>query len=591
MKKYVKRETNMKTMRKFMALLIATIMMASNIAPAFATDGDGSLPKSGRDDDKCHIVEGTNIPVKPVKPGEGETVESLTKNPDQPNIYTLHTDYLVERGVDDEGQAKYVVNYQPYIASVGENATEDEKAKVNKTINLPDIPGYNKPKDTSKTEIKDYKINYDIIKNAANNKKNTGNEEDGFRYEEKQEFKYPGKKVEFRVKHVFQALEDFTKYTNLDGSIDEKDAYFTTQSGYIGSTMEVTPLEKENPKRKGFVPEAESIKMLVPEDTKDFILEYRYNRAHFDVVFDTQGGTPLPARTLYYGQEIPKIADVDIPTKVGGEFQGWKPSVDISTKDGKTFNANEIIEDGTDAIKNLDANLVMPPSKVTFTAVWKDKEKADYAVQFWAEKADHADGASLADKYDYIGTRVYKDKDTGSRPDLDNEPVKDIVFPDLDQKRLAKIWAGARFNRSNVLYLNKFFVYNQSLTHDQNKDPANVNLVKSVDATGKTVYNIYYDRQVYELYFTKSNALGKENTFYPEIWGYDEAQGEVVKKGGPGNPYHYKARFNQLMLGWPNDAMQTKGFSEGMQSYGWGPNYNNPIWPTHLDTPPRILEM
>lgn len=583
MKKYVKRETNMKTMRKFMALLIATIMMASNIAPAFATDGDGSLPKSGRDDDKCHIVEGTNIPVKPVKPGEGETVESLTKNPDQPNIYTLHTDYLVERGVDDEGQAKYVVNYQPYIASVGENATEDEKAKVNKTINLPDIPGYNKPKDTSKTEIKDYKINYDIIKNAANNKKNTGNEEDGFRYEEKQEFKYPGKKVEFRVKHVFQALEDFTKYTNLDGSIDEKDAYFTTQSGYIGSTMEVTPLEKENPKRKGFVPEAESIKMLVPEDTKDFILEYRYNRTHFDVVFDTQGGTPLPARTLYYGQEIPKIADESIPTKVGGEFQGWKPSVELKTKDGKTFKANEIIKVATGAIKNLDADLIMPAEKLTFTAVWKDKEKADYAVQFWAEKADHAG------EYDYIGTHVYKDQATGMRPDLDNEPVKDLVFPDLDQKRLSKIWGNARFNRGKDLYLNRFFVYNKDLTHDQNKDPKNVSLVKSVDATGKTVYNIYYDRQVYDLYFTKSNQLPAENTFYPEIWGYDEAQGEVVKKVGPGNPYHYKARFNQLMLGWPNDAMQTKGFSKGMQSYGWGPNYSKPNWPTHLDTPPYRL--
>lgn len=578
----------MKKMRKFMALLIATVMMASNIAPAFATGGGGALPKSDSNDDKCSIVEGANIPVKPVKPGEGETVESLTKNPDQPNIYTLHTDYLVERGVDDKGEPKYVVNYQPYIASVGEKATEDEKAKVNKTINLPDLPGYNKPKDTSKTEIKDYKINYDIIKNAADGQNETGNKEDGFRYEEKQEFKYPGKKVEFRVKHVFQALEDFTKYTNLDGSIDEKDAYFTTQSGYIGSTMEVTPLEKENPKRKGFVPEAESIKMLVPEDTKDFILEYRYNRAHFDVVFDTQGGTPLPARTLYYGQEIPKIADEDIPTKEGGEFQGWKPSVDISTKDGKTFKANEIIEDGTDAIKNLDANLVMPPSKVTFTAVWKDKEKADYAVQFWAEKADHADDAGL-EKYDYIGTRVYTDQDTGSRPDLDNVPVDKIVFPDLDQARLAKIWAKERFDRGRNLYLNKFYVYNKDLTGKENADPGDPSLVKSVDSTGKTVYNIYYDRQVYDLYFTKSNAQPAANTFYPEIWGYDEAKDEVVKKGGPGNPYHYKARFNQLMLGWPNDAMQTKGFKPGYQSLGWGPNYTTPNWPVHLDTPPYRL--
>lgn len=193
----------------------------------------------------------------------------------------------------------------------------------------------------------------------------------------------------------------------------------------------------------------------------------------------------------------------EIPKKDGGIFQGWKPSVDLKTKAGKEFKANEIITVGTGgANEKLDNDLIMPASNLTFTAVWKDKEKADYAVQFWAEKADHADDAGL-EKYDYIGTRVYKQKDTGSRPDLDNEPVKDIVFPDLDQARLNKIWGGARFNRGNDLYLNKFYVYNKDLTGKENADPENVNLVKSVDATGKTVYNIYYDRQVYDLYFTE----------------------------------------------------------------------------------------
>ena len=231
----------------------------------------------------------------------------------------------------------------------------------------------------------------------------------------------------------------------------------------------------------------------------------------------------------------------------------------------------------------------MPASKITFTAVWKDKEKADYAIQFWAEKADHADDASIMDKYDYMGTRVYKDQDTGMRPDLDNEPVTDVVFPDLDQARLQKIWNGEKFNRRHDLYLNKFYVYNQDLTHDQNKDPANVNLVKSVDSTGKTVYNIYYDRQVYDLYFTKSNAQPEKNTIYPEIWGYDPAKGEAVMLGGPGKPYHYKARFNEMMYKWPNDAKQTKGFTPGYQSFGWGPNYKVPNWPLHLDTPPYRL--
>lgn len=115
----------------------------------------------------------------------------------------------------------------------------------------------------------------------------------------------------------------------------------------------------------------------------------------------------------------------------------------------------------------------MPASKVTFTAVWKDKEEADYAVQFWAEKSDHADGASLLDKYDYMGTRVYKDKDTGSRPVLDTEPVNGLKFPDLDQARLNKIWNGDKFNRGRDLYLNKFFVYNKELTDKENEDQKN----------------------------------------------------------------------------------------------------------------------
>ncbi|MFR9302446.1 MAG: InlB B-repeat-containing protein, partial [Fenollaria massiliensis] len=399
------------------------------------------------------------------------------------------------------------------------------------------------------------------------------------------------------VKHVFQSFDKPEVYGE---KLDDPKDYFreTTQTGLTGTSLKIQPLPDNE--IEGYVPESNDIKTQVPENPKGFVVEFRYNRASYDLIYDTDGGTPIPSRRVYYKQVIPKLSGNEIPSKEGCDFLGWKPSHDIEDKNGKKFKAGEIIAVGTgQAIKNLDANLLVPAlkaknnnrpaEKLIFTAVWKDKEKADYAVQFWAEKADHDDNATTAQKYEYMGTRVYKDVNTGTRPDLATEPVKDIVFPDLDQARLKKIWANVRFNRGRDLYLNKFFVYNQALTADQNKDPKKVNLVKAVNANGKTVYNIYYDRQVYDLYFTKSNALPAENTFYPEIWGYDESQGEIVKKGGPGNPYHYKARFNQLMLGWPNDAMQTKGFSEGMQSFGWGPNYSSPNFPTHLDTPPYRL--
>ena len=72
------------------------------------------------------------------------------------------------------------------------------------------------------------------------------------------------------------------------------------------------------------------------------------------------------------------------------------------------------------------------------------------------------------------------------------------------------------------------------------------------------------------------------DSFYPTIWRYGE------KLGGPGDPYHFKARFNQRMVEWPNDALETKGFTPGKQSFGWGPNFTSPQW-MYRDTPPYRL--
>ena len=77
-------------------------------------------------------------PVKVAKLETGNTAADLIKNPDQPAIYTLRTDYKVQRG------EKYRVDYQPYIASVGEAATQAEKDKVRQIVRLPDLTGYEK---------------------------------------------------------------------------------------------------------------------------------------------------------------------------------------------------------------------------------------------------------------------------------------------------------------------------------------------------------------------------------------------------------------------------------------------------------------
>lgn len=315
-------------------------------------------------------------------------------------------------------------------------------------------------------------------------------------------------------------------------------------------------------------------------------MEMRYNRAYFAVTYDTQDGTAVPSRTLYYGQEIPAIKSIDIPTRIGAKLIGWKPSVDLhGTLNGTetTFRANEIIKDSSGApLKDLNAKLIMPAHHIKFTAVWEDNPQADYAIQFWTEKSDHPQGASLLEKYEFVGTHVYRNKDTGYRPKLEEETIKGVEFPDLDKERLARIWKGEKFYQGRFLYLNKFYKYNKTLTDNENADPNTPSEVKPVSATGKTVYNIYFDRQVYDLYFTKSNSRDDNSTFYPEIWRHGEKLGE------PGHPYHFTARFNQRLLDWPNDALETKGFTGGKQSFGWDLNYTIPT-SDFRDTPPYRL--
>lgn len=512
-----------------------------------------------------------NLKAEPVRLPAGTTTQDFIANPEQPDIYTLRSDFKVERN------GEYDINYQPYVATVGAAATQEEKNKVNKTIKFPTFPGYGKPQDNNGNPLDVFPINYQKVVEAANKGKSRGDAEYGITHQNSQDFKYAAKKNSINVIHVFQDISDFEKYGNKPGETGETK---TTAEGSIGSNLEIKPLDAD--KIKGFVPETESIQVQVPLNT--FTVEYRYNRNHYDATFDTAGGTEVPSRTLYYGQVIPE--QKDIPQKVGATFQGWKPSMDLKDEAGKTFKKDEVIKDGNgDAIKDLNAKLIMPAANVKFTADWKDDPKADYAVQFWTEKADHPEDASLLDKYDFVGTHVYKDMDTGTRPNLAKEPVNGVEFPDLDQARLERIWKGTeKFGRGLFSYINKFYKYNKDLTDKENADPNSPNVVKAVSSTGKTVYNIYYDRQVYDLYFTKSNAkdTDPESTFYPEIWRHGKKLGEA------GNPYHFKARFNQLMTEWPNDAEETKGFSEGKQSFGWGPNFNAPHW-EYRDTPPYRL--
>lgn len=315
-----------------------------------------------------------SLPAEPVTVPAGETAQDFIKNPAQPDIYTLRNDYDVTR-VGEDGNSKKEINYQPYVATVGADATDDEKKKVKKTITLPDFAGYSKPKDGSNNTIDKYNITYQGIVDAATRAgaKTGGDAEYGITHKALKEYLYQGASGKIQVRHVFQDLKDFSSYGKKPG--ETKDI-ITTETGNVGELVPVTPLPEA--KRAGFVPEKTDMKVVIANDS--ITVDQRYNLAHFDVTYDTVDGTAVSARTLYYGQVIPHLADSDIPTKIGATFVGWKPSVALQgSLDGsttKTFKANEIIKDGNGkAIKNLDAKLILPASNVEFTAVWKERKK------------------------------------------------------------------------------------------------------------------------------------------------------------------------------------------------------------------------
>ena len=349
----------------------------------------------------------------------------------------------------------------------------------------------------------------------------------------------------------------------------------------------------EGEKITGYVPEVNVLTTQVPQNSTNFEIEMRYNRAIFDVKYNSNGGTDLPGMTLIYGQTIPKL-NFDIK-KLGSILQGWKVNKDITYTDQagneQTISKDTLLkkEDFEPGGKFQDGiKYAMPAEDLTFTAEWKDKEKADYVIQFWTEKTDYDDKDDtlpLRDRYDFIGSRRVDNVDTGSTPNLTDLDIHGIKFPDLNDGRLEK----AQDNKDEF---ERYYFLNEELTKKQNASKDDPTVQKSVLSTGETVYNVYYDRRVYTLYFTAANEEGWDPNY--SYWPIITRNGQVI--GKKGSPYKVEARFNQsLDKIWPKDkeisglppASSTPGVDMG--PIGWTINVNEPGELIFRDTPPYRL--
>ena len=569
--------------KRLLAFALAIMMLVTSIPlQVMAKDFD----HENIVEEKSNYINNVNdsIPIKPVVLPEGKAAADYINDPNMPKLYTMRADFKVPRN-DEE-----IVGYQPYIATVGDDEytytdlegnegqkvlTDEEKSNIKKKIKLPDIDGYTSP-------TKSFTVNYGYIKENAKKGNLDGNE-----YKGEHPYLYKAKQGTIKIKHTFQKLENRDEYGLKDG---DDNYIYTYQTGVTGTSVTIKALDGE--RIKGYVPEVNVLTTQVPQNSADFEIEMRYNRAIFDVNFDSNGGTDLPGMTLIYGQTIPKL-NFDIK-KLGAELQGWKVNKDITYTDQsgnkQTLTKDTLIkkEDFEKGGKFQDGiKYAMPAEELTFTAEWKDKPKADYVIQFWTEKPDYDDKddtLALRDRYDFIGARRVDNADTGSKPELTNLDIHGITFPDLNDGRLEKA-------QNSKEEFERYYFFNEDLTKKQNASEKDPNVQKSVLSTGETVYNVYYDRRVYTLYFTSLN--------FPDDYAYFP----IITKGGKvlgkeGSPYKVDVRFNQsLDKIWPKDE-EVSGLPLSHSSdptgddglIGWLINHNNESWPQIFrDTPPYRL--
>ena len=307
--------------------LVLAVMMLVTAAPVnlLAEPGGASGSKKPYEivfDDKSVVrmedylnkSDKDGLAINPAKLKEGQTAAELIKNPAQPDIYTMRADYKVKRGND------YVINYQPYIVSVGEDIPDPDKDKVSKIgwTELPELDGYTKPTPR-------FNVEYGFIKKEVLNGSQSGNSEDskykkksttteipnyGIKHELVWPFNYEPKKNEIQVIHVFQHLYDNQKYgigeeeEGLNKEQKEelgiKDDIYRKQYGYTGETISINPVEEKL--MKGYEPEVNEFRVQIPESTENFVIKLRYNRKHYNINYNTKGGTEIPVRTLYYEQ-------------------------------------------------------------------------------------------------------------------------------------------------------------------------------------------------------------------------------------------------------------------------------------------------
>lgn len=197
-----------------------------------------------------------------------------------------------------------------------------------------------------------------------------------------------GVEASYAVKYLFEGLDgDYA---------EDPDHTQESKTGIVGTLTEAAASQVE-----GFTPQ-----QIVQQEIKadgSTVVEVKYARNSYTLMYDTRGGTYVASVTAKYGETVELASGDDVPTRQGYKFDGWYSDADLTTPVDKVT-----ISENTTVYAKWDGIIV------------------NYKVVYMTENADD-DNYSYAGTVELnakAGTEVTADASTRKPSGFDNDHFK-----------------------------------------------------------------------------------------------------------------------------------------------------------------------
>lgn len=467
----------------------------------------------------------------PVNPNHLEAKDQSTANDQVTNeksgkVYNLRFVYTLNDNVVSQ-------LYQPYELTLTER--ELNKKDFVKYLEVPHLVGYRTYAGTyikkdgkyvTATDLDEKKTHYIKIDAAyiKEHAKADSADKSGLHYKGIVNVPYTPEQKVYYVRHLVQKFDNPNEFEDvkLPDSVykvtktitengKQKQVVLTRNYGTVGTVAYAQPIFIP-----GYRPETNLLRSALPDSDQPVIFTLRYYRDSYEVKYDTDNGTSIRTKRVYYQQPVTEVAN---PTRRGYVFQGWTVSgLSDSEHSGSKINKEQKFT----SIKSMPAN------GVTFKAHWKAVEKAEYTVNVWAQKADLVDYAHPDNivNYDFVG-RVKRTVDTFAKNgdgSVDESKPTTIDDPHIEQTEIEKMAFPdtVESDRKTAAEFGKYYVLNDRFTKVMNHLMVDKKTGKTtlkftqpdarhqsraiIRPEGDTVLDLIYDRKPYDLIFAKGDV-------------------------------------------------------------------------------------